>query len=462
MSNHPPSFLARWILNPHPDLTEVGERLTAQLLLALGLTFGSATFVGVMFSLPADGFWIAFPLIVAAVTALLGAAFSRRRHYTPGAYLLVGGLTAAMFLNIPLGDTPPDRSIFLFVPLITLLAITLLSLRGAMVILGVNIVGMLLIALGLLGDNEGVPGAAGMLITLIILALISLSFRNQVAARRLAERQQINDELSGLRDSLEMQVADRARSAEIAQHEAEVAKQALEQRLTLADQQTGLSALMRGDQTPEALSQAIIADLCAESGAFVGAFFTAVGNQFIFTGGYGCPISNQPPTAGGLLVETARRQTSLTITDLPAEAVALPTSWGEIKPRHLLLFPIVYQERTTAVIELGFLEPIPPAVHELLMAVGESVAVSLQTAQARRQVGHLLEETQAQAERLQSQEEELRAANEELEAQAESLRLSEARLREKQAELERTNAALQKRLTAEAADAAPGAAPSVE
>jgi len=162
--------------------------------------------------------------------------------------------------------------------------------------------------------------------------------------------------------------------------------------------------------------------------------------------GYSLDETEKRPITEGLLSEAIDQQQSVIVDTLPEAYFQLSTSFGAVQPSHLLLFPIVYQDKVLMVLEYGFIQPDTASAQEFLQVASESMAVSFQAIQTRQKIDRLLEETQAQAEQLQAQEEELRTANEEMVAQTESLRMSQAQLREKQAEMDRINATLRQQL----------------
>jgi len=127
------------------------------------------------------------------------------------------------------------------------------------------------------------------------------------------------------------------------------------------------------------------------------------------------------------------------ITDVPDDYITIGSGFGQTRPRHIMVFPVVYEGRVVAVIELGTLTKFNPAQKEFLQTALNNIAIVFNTAQARDRINELLAETQQQAEELQTQSEELRVANEELESQTQTLRVSETRLKEKQAVLDQQN-----------------------
>ena len=79
----------------------------------------------------------------------------------------------------------------------------------------------------------------------------------------------------------------------------------------------------------------------------------------------------------------------------------------------------------------------------LIDQVSNSIAIALNSAQARTRMKILLEQTQEQADLLQHQQEALRKSNLDLEHQASALKQSESRLQTQQEELRQTNEELQ-------------------
>jgi CheY-like chemotaxis protein/signal transduction histidine kinase/CHASE3 domain sensor protein len=200
---------------------------------------------------------------------------------------------------------------------------------------------------------------------------------------------------------------------------------------------------LQGDKTIAELGAESLATLAIATGADVGAFFTREGATWRRRAGY----SLDARVAGaetfqdgeGLVGRAAHEAGVLRITDVPPDFLKVRGGTGEADPAEVILVPARSDGVAVAVLELGYLRRVEPRAFELLQRIGESVAVAVRSAENKRQLRELLEETQRQAEELQTQQEELRVANEELETQATAQKATQRELEGQQAELQQTN-----------------------
>ncbi|HZZ71835.1 MAG TPA: response regulator [Pirellulales bacterium] len=210
--------------------------------------------------------------------------------------------------------------------------------------------------------------------------------------------------------------------------------------------QIRLSQNMIGDTGLQSLGERVLKTLAEYLGAQAGALFANdKGYRRVAT--YGVPVANGTPEAltpgDGLLWQAIKDRRMFIVNDVPEGYLHFGSALGSSKPRHLLIAPVAEDGVPNAVIELGFLRPLTPAVTELFERVSDAVGVAIRAVQYRTELQDFLEETQRQSEELQTQGEELRVSNEELEEQSRALRESQARLENQQAELEQTNAQLE-------------------
>ncbi len=239
--------------------------------------------------------------------------------------------------------------------------------------------------------------------------------------------------------------------AETAREEAESAKQAMEIQVWQTTGQSELNNKMRGEQDISTLSTHVVQQLCHYLNAHIGAFYAAREGTLHLTGSYAYSNQagvNQFKFGEGLVGQAAVEKRPLLITHVPANYITVKSGLGEIAPRHIMLFPILYENEVKGVIELGTLNEFSNREMEFLETALANIGIVINTTQDRERINELLRQTQQQAEELQAQGEELRVANEELEAQTESLRASEGKLREKQIELEGTNTQLEEKAQA--------------
>jgi len=216
--------------------------------------------------------------------------------------------------------------------------------------------------------------------------------------------------------------------------------------------QVGLSAAMMGEQRLDQLGGSILAFLSEYTHANAGAFYALTDGVYRRAATVGVPEQNTVPVTftpkDGLLGQAASEAKPIVLHNLSESHLSVGAALGQWRPRHLLISPARSERKVEAVIELGFLSPLPDLTRALMERVSESVSVAVQTANYRAHLQNLLEETQRQSEELQSQGEELRVNNEELEEQGRALKESHFRLEQQQAELEQTNSQLEEQAAA--------------
>jgi len=146
----------------------------------------------------------------------------------------------------------------------------------------------------------------------------------------------------------------------------------------------------------------------------------------------------------GLMGQTAKDKEIRVLENLPSNYI-ISSSLGKSLPVSLILVPLVHEDETIAIIEIG-LHRKPEAIElEFLRGNSESIAIGINSAISYVKLQNLLEETQAQTEELQTQHSELENLNSELEAQSQKLQASEEELRVQQEELQQTNEELEER-----------------
>ncbi len=214
---------------------------------------------------------------------------------------------------------------------------------------------------------------------------------------------------------------------------------------------TAIVESTRGEQEIEQLSDNITTSISKHIHAAVGAFFlvNGAGNKFRQTGGYAYSpkkgSQNQYEYGEGLIGQTAAEKKIKLLTNFPADYFNISSGMGDVTPSHLFLIPILFEQKTLAVIVFGLYQEPEEKILQLLTAISESIGVAVNSALARVQMRALFEETQQQAEELESQQEELRTTNEELVYKSEQLQASEEELRVQQEELRQTNAELEEK-----------------
>ncbi|WP_110926592.1 response regulator [Bacillus massiliglaciei] len=152
----------------------------------------------------------------------------------------------------------------------------------------------------------------------------------------------------------------------------------------------------------------------------------------------------------GMIGQAALEKRSQIIHDIPDEYQLVTTGLGEVKPKSILMAPVVFEDEVVAMVELASLKPFTDLEQTFLARVLETLGITINNVEGRMEIERLLkesqaqtEELQAQSEELQSQSEEMQAQSEELQTQAEELRMINEQLEERNREAEEKSRLLQ-------------------
>ena len=210
-----------------------------------------------------------------------------------------------------------------------------------------------------------------------------------------------------------------------------------------------INEAMQGEQEVAELSANIISKICNYIDARIGALFLVDERKKIFylSGSYAYTSKSHQTIKfdEGLIGQIAIERKAKLIQEIPQDYIKIKSALGETDPRYLFLVPIVFENRTIAVMELGFILKPQENKLKLISNIAENIGIALNSALAHLQLQELFEQTQQQAEELASQQEELRTTNEELVYKTEALQASEEELRVQQEELQQTNAELEEK-----------------
>lgn len=211
-----------------------------------------------------------------------------------------------------------------------------------------------------------------------------------------------------------------------------------------------LSEKIRGEQDITSLANNIITYVAKYLNAQVGAIYlkTEAGTMKMI-GSYAYNrhknLSNEIKLGEGLVGQAALEKQTIVITNVPDGYVKISSGVGEALPRNILVSPCLYNSEVKCIIEIGSFDEFTDVQMEFVEKIGESIATSVHSGEARTRMKELLDKTIEQSEELQTQQEELRQTNEELEEQTKALKESEARLQAQQEELRVVNSELEER-----------------
>ncbi|MCG2792605.1 MAG: response regulator [Weeksellaceae bacterium] len=178
-----------------------------------------------------------------------------------------------------------------------------------------------------------------------------------------------------------------------------------------------------------------------------GAIYLAEDSRLTLATAYGLEhIMKQSFDAGEGMVGQAFIQKAPQIyNDLDEADFAISFASGKVKIGAIALIPILLNDDTIGVVELGSQKNFDQDQLDYFAESGRNIGIALNASKGREKEQRLLEETQAQSEELQVQHSELENLNTELEAQTQKLQASEEELKVQQEELMQTNTELEER-----------------
>jgi CheY-like chemotaxis protein/signal transduction histidine kinase len=230
-----------------------------------------------------------------------------------------------------------------------------------------------------------------------------------------------------------------------------VTRQSLRKQDWMRTAESTLSQRVLGELTMTEVGERIVSFVSEYLGASVGALYARQdATRAGFIGGYAVPAEHPARVSiaanEGLIGQAIKDRKAIHLKDVPAGELEISAALGTIRPKTLIVIPVIADGVAIGALELGFLEAIGRADLELLEILSEPMGIAIRTARLRSEREELLRATQQQAEELQTQQEELRVSNEELEQQGNMLRDSQARLEDQQAELEQSNVQLEEHM----------------
>ena len=216
--------------------------------------------------------------------------------------------------------------------------------------------------------------------------------------------------------------------------------------------QSGVASLnneMVGERSMRDLADAILVNLAAITKSSIGALYILQDDgRLHLTGSYAPDTEKMKQILNkkeGIPGQCLHSEKYILLTDIPTNESTITYGSGHTKPKSIICVPILGYNRPIGVLEFGSLHQYTTLEIEFLNYISENVGIAINSAESRKRMRELLEETQAQSEELQSQQSELENINAELEAQAQKLQASEEELRVQQEELMESNQQLEER-----------------
>jgi len=143
-------------------------------------------------------------------------------------------------------------------------------------------------------------------------------------------------------------------------------------------------------------------------------------------------LSNAYKMGEGLVGQAALEQRSIILQNTPDDYIKIESALGEMPPRNIIVVPIILQDRTLGVIEIGFTDTVNKNQQEYIERGQVMLAIAFDGIKAKVELSQALKDAQTLTEELQAQQDNISATNEELTAKSEALQEQSTQLRKAQ------------------------------
>src|ERR1051326_2978125 len=147
----------------------------------------------------------------------------------------------------------------------------------------------------------------------------------------------------------------------------------------------------------------------------------------------------------GLVGQCALEKLRILLTKVPENYTTVHSSLGAAPPSTIVVFPVLFEGETKAVIELAALERFTGTHLIFLEQLTQSLGVVLNTIEATMRTENLLKQSQELTIALQTRQTELQQTNEELASKAQQLAEQNAEVERKNKEVEQARRALEEK-----------------
>lgn len=152
----------------------------------------------------------------------------------------------------------------------------------------------------------------------------------------------------------------------------------------------------------------------------------------------------------GLIGQAALDKRTRVLKEIPEDYSLISSGLGEVKPKSILIAPVLFEGNVTAVVEFASIREFTALEEKLLTQLLDTLGITVNSVLGRMEIERLLkesqmmtEELQVQSEELQTQSEELQVQSEELQSQSEELRMINEQLEERTRDAEQKSRDLQ-------------------
>ncbi|BAY79106.1 multi-sensor hybrid histidine kinase (plasmid) [Nostoc linckia NIES-25] len=211
--------------------------------------------------------------------------------------------------------------------------------------------------------------------------------------------------------------------------------------------------MLQGQRNLESVSRTILSNLAPLVGASAGVFYIMDSKNdepvLKLLGSYAYKerknLANEFRLGEGLVGQCALEKQRILLTGVPSDYIRITSGLGEAPPLNILVLPIVFETKVSAVIELASFVSFKDLHLTFLEQLSEILGVFLNNIASQLQTQQLLAESVALTEQLQSQQEELQQSNQLLEEQAHELQESQFIIKQSNEELQQLNEELEEK-----------------
>ena len=122
-------------------------------------------------------------------------------------------------------------------------------------------------------------------------------------------------------------------------------------------------------------------------------------------------LSNQFRLGEGLVGQAALEKQRILLTNVPSDYIQIRSGLGEIPPLNIVVLPVLFEDRVTAVIELASLQPFSERHFKLLDQIAQNIGIVLSTIAADNRTSNLLAQSQSLTQALQERQTRLEDSN---------------------------------------------------
>jgi HAMP domain-containing protein/CheY-like chemotaxis protein/signal transduction histidine kinase len=149
----------------------------------------------------------------------------------------------------------------------------------------------------------------------------------------------------------------------------------------------------------------------------------------------------------GLVGQCALDKRQRLVWDIPDDTVPINSALMRLRPKNLVVLPVLFENQVKAVIELASVGSFTTSQMTFLEQLTDSIGIVLNSIEATMQTEGLLKQSQQLAGELQTQQKELQQTNEQLEQKAQQLAERNVEVERKNQEIEQARRALEEKAT---------------